>query len=257
MAKQRFRKPPTTVRFCLSAHMVHSRLNRKIERQSKNGLLLSILGVVIIVISAIKFGIPFLINLSLFLETDRAQRTAKIIQKQTVFISSPILNPIPYATNSANISISGIAQSNEKVELYINNELKDQTTSQKNGLFIFKNVTLNQGQNTIKARAEKENSQSDFSPIEIIAFANKAPSLSIESPTDKQSFSKDNSPITIRGKTDPGANITINGFWAIVQGNGDFSYQLPLTNGDNQIKVVATDTAGNKTEKDLSVSYSS
>lgn len=236
--------------------MIRSRLNRRIERQNKINFLLSTAGVIIILLSVFKFGIPMLINLSLFLEANKNTQSTKTA-RQPIFISSPILDPAPYATNSAVMSVSGIAGSSENIELYVNDELTNQTKSQKNGRFIFNNITLQQGQNTIKAKAEKNNIQSDFSQTQTINFTNRAPSLSIDSPADGQSFSKDESPIAVKGKTDPGVKITVNGFWAIVQDNGEFSYELPLTNGDNQIKVRATDSAGNATEKDLKVSFSS
>ncbi len=236
--------------------MIRSRLKRKIERQSRANLFLSIFGVIIILIFALKFGIPMLINFSLLMEAARAHKGTKTPQKQTVFVSSPIMNPIPYATNSATISISGTATSGDNVKLYINNELISQTVPKKSGTFIFNNVTLNQGENTVETKAEINNSQSDFSQAEVITYDNKTPSLSIDSPTDGQSFSKDENPILVKGKTDPGDNVTVNGFWAIVENDGTFSYRLTLTNGDNQIKVITADAAGNKTEKDLHVTYS-
>ena len=48
----------------------------------------------------------------------------------------------------------------------------------------------------------------------------------------------------------------MNEFWAIVDAGGNFSYTLPLQNGENTIKVVATDEAGNKTEYEVKVTYS-
>jgi outer membrane lipopolysaccharide assembly protein LptE/RlpB len=48
----------------------------------------------------------------------------------------------------------------------------------------------------------------------------------------------------------------VNGFWAVVDDNNNFSYTLPLQSGDNQIKIVAIDQAGNKAEKDLKVNFS-
>ena len=58
------------------------------------------------------------------------------------------------------------------------------------------------------------------------------------------------------GKTDSGVRITVNGFWAVIDENNNFSYSLPLQDGDNAIKVVAQDQAGNKAEKEIKVTYS-
>ena len=75
-------------------------------------------------------------------------------------------------------------------------------------------------------------------------------------PDNDQKFEGTDTPIRISGKTDEKAKITVNGFWAIVDSNGNFTYTMQLQAGDNQIIVVSSDIAGNKTEKDLKVSYS-
>jgi bacillopeptidase F len=84
--------------------------------------------------------------------------------------------------------------------------------------------------------------------------------LDVSSPSDGQGFNKNQvntgNTINVAGKTDQGVSVTVNGFWAVVDDNNNFSYTLPLQNGDNQIKIVAVDLAGNKTEKDLKVNFS-
>ena len=98
--------------------------------------------------------------------------------------------------------------------------------------------------------------ESDFSNTIITAFKNAPPSLSLNSPTDGQSFSKDQNIASIKGATDTDAKVTINGFWAITDSNGNFSYSLPLQNGENKIRVEAIDIAGNKAIKEIKIIYS-
>ena len=69
-------------------------------------------------------------------------------------------------------------------------------------------------------------------------------------------FEKDQSTVKVLGKTDPGVRVTVNGFWAVIDENNNFSYNLPLQNGENMIKIEAIDQAGNKTEKEIKVTYS-
>jgi bacillopeptidase F len=90
----------------------------------------------------------------------------------------------------------------------------------------------------------------------IITFKSKPPTLQIKSPTDGQSFSKDQNIAEILGTTDPHVRITINNFWAIIDEKNNFSYSLSLKDGENEIKIVALDQAGNKTEKNIKVTYS-
>jgi bacillopeptidase F len=77
----------------------------------------------------------------------------------------------------------------------------------------------------------------------------------VTSPTDGQTFAKDQGSVQVSGKTDNNVKITVNGFWAIVDDSNNFSYALPLQGGENQIKVVAEDKAGNTTQKDIKVTY--
>ncbi|MCL6096939.1 MAG: hypothetical protein M1444_04670 [Patescibacteria group bacterium] len=233
---------------------MRSRLSRRLENKSKKNILLSLLGIIILFVLLLKFGLPFLANISML--TSKNQDNGTKNPKDT-YISPPVLNPLFDATNSAEITVSGLASEKETVGLYINDELFDKVNTKEGGSFIFKNVKLDSGKNEIKARVIIDDRQkSDFSPSYTVIFNNKAPKLEVDSPTDNQSFSKDNKTIDVKGKTDPLARVTVNEFWAIVDDNGNFTYRLNLQNGDNEIKIQAIDEAGNKTEISKKVNYS-
>ena len=61
--------------------------------------------------------------------------------------------------------------------------------------------------------------------------------------------------ISVSGATDPGDSVSVNDRLAIVDKDGNFSYSLDLNSGDNKIKVVSSDPAGNQTTKELTVKY--
>lgn len=232
-----------------------SRLALRTEKRTKKTIVLASLGIIIILVLLIKFGISLLVGFSVFIAGNKNQLSASINSSDSSFVAAPVLNPLPTATNSAKIVISGQAQADRKINLYVNNDLKDSAQTDKDGKFSFEE-TLSAGDNQIQAKAEKNDKSSDFSNGFTVSFKNSAPSLSIDSPSDGQSFSKDQNNVAVKGKTDFGVSVTVNGFWAIIDENNNFSYTLPLQNGDNQIKVIATDQAGNTTEKDLKVTYS-
>jgi bacillopeptidase F len=236
--------------------MNQSRLSRTNEQRMKQRLVFTIVGTVVLLVLLVKFGIPALVNFSLFLSSGSASQSTSS-SKQSTYLTPPILNPVPTATNSASFDFSGIAQAKQLVKLYVNDTYVDSVTAKDDGSFSFKGVNLSQGQNVIKAKVKKDAQESDFSQSWTITYKNNAPSLSITQPADGQSFSgSQNATITVAGKTDPDVKITVNDFWAITDNSGNYSYNLHLQNGSNQIKVIATDTAGNKTEKDITVSYS-
>ena len=229
------------------------------EQKTKKNLFLSVLGIILILLLVFKFGIPLLINLSLFLSGSRGD--IQLEKKDPSFIAPPILSSLPQATSSASIVISGVSSKDQTIKLYINDELIDEEKTKEDGTFSFKE-DINAGENTIKAKAVVDPStgsgqvrESEFSKSITIALKSAPPSLSISSPSDGQSF-KDQNTIDVAGATDPDVRITVNGFWAITDSDGSFSYRLPLQNGENQIKILALDVAGNKTEREIKVTFS-
>lgn len=234
--------------------MRKSRLNKYSEKKTRRTILLNIIGIIIVLYLLLKFGIGLLINFSLFLSGSKDQQSS-INQKTLDYIAPPTLNPLPSATNSAKITISGSASNNSNIELFINNEKIDETIANDKSQFTFNNVLKN-GSNQIKARIIIKDKKSDFSNTINVTYVSSAPNLEISSPQDGQQFKKDQNTTNVTGKTDPGVNITVNGFWAVIDDANNFSYNLLLQNGDNEIKVVAIDQAGNKTEKTIKVNYS-
>jgi bacillopeptidase F len=232
-----------------------SRLSVKTEKRTRKTILLTSLGILIILILLIKFGVNLLVGFSVFLAGTKNQASVNLNSSSNTFITAPVLDPLPNATNSANIIISGKSQPNKTINLYINNDLKDTAQSDKTGSFLFEEI-LSTGNNKIDTKTEQDNKSSDSSNSFTVVFKNNAPSLNIDSPSDGQSLTKDQNSIAVKGKTEQGITVTVNGFWAIIDENNNFSYNLPLQNGDNQIKVIATDQAGNNTERDLKVNYS-
>lgn len=236
--------------------MKRSRLARRLEQQSKRNLLTSALGIFVVLFLLFKFGLPLLINFTLFISgLKNSPDTAS--EKSVSFVSPPVLNPLPSATNSAEVTISGSALQKQTVMLYLDGGLVGKMKVDKDANFIFEEVKLTKGTNIITARAlDEKGKESENSDQITVLFKTDPPSLVIDSPSDDQSFSKDDKTAQVRGKTDSGVKVTVNELWAITDENGNFSYQLPLRDGENKIRVVAIDEAGNKTEAEQKVNYS-
>lgn len=178
------------------------------------------------------------------------------VQKDTVYVTTPILDPTYTATHSATVDISGRIPQKFTVKLYVNDTMVDKITPEKNKTFTFKGVSLEKGSNTIQARAENDDKkESDFSNTITIDYKNDKPKLTVDNPSDGKTFSKDDNAAQVTGTTDAGNKVTVNGFWAIVDSEGKYSYNLPLQGGDNTIKITATDDAGNTTDMERKVTY--
>ena len=233
--------------------MARSRLTQRIEDQTKRNILITVIGITIILVLLWKFGVPLLATASFMLTGGKEETPTK---QKLAYVAPPTLNSTYDATNSAQVTISGISVKNATVELLVNNTKVDSTQSDETGVFSFDSVPLDHGENTIRAQTSVSDVKSELSDSLTITYRNDAPVLSIDSPSDAAQFHKDDKHVDVKGKTDGGVKITVNDFWAIVDTDGNYSYTLPLHDGDNEIKVVATDTAGNKTEKSIKVTYS-
>jgi len=235
--------------------MARSRINQRLVKQTERNLILVIVGVIVLIVLFILFGVKLLVNFSLFIEKKSDPTTSK--ESTSAVMVSPILDPLTPATNSASIDITGTAGSGKYVSLYLNGKQLKKADVKSDNTFVFRDVSLDKGENLIKVKAftDQEN-ESKFSQIETISYSNKSPSLSIDFPTDGETYHKDHNPLRVSGKTDSNIRVTINDFWAMVSDDGNYYYNLPLQNGDNEITVVATDDAGNKTTKSIKISYS-
>ncbi len=234
---------------------MQSRLTRRVEKQNKKQLYLSILGLVVFLIAIIKLGPPILALLgnAIDLISPKSQQSLDLSNAP---LQTPILDTLPPATPSSKIKVTGKSFYKEgEIELYLNDSLFKKTSVDEKGDFSFEDVTLIEGDNYIKARQTKNGKKSDYSEEKKITYIKNQPKLDINSPSDKATFKKADQEITVNGKTDPDNKVTINGFVAIVDSVGNFSYVLKLNEGDNKIKIEATNPVDMKTSKEITVSY--
>lgn len=230
---------------------MRSRIRTHIKNQSRK----SLLGIILLLIILVLFGTQLLIGFAVVLDKIKGKDEITTDAPNVKYIAPPVINPISDATNSKSIAISGYAGSQAvSVNLYLNNELVDETKPKSDKSFTFNNITLTPGENELKAKAiTKEQGESSFSQVVKIKYLNKEPILEVSYPLDGQTVKKEESPIKISGKTDPNVRVTVNDFQAIVTDYGDFSYLYSLKDGENNLKINATDSAGNKTEKEIKV----
>ncbi len=140
--------------------------------------------------------------------------------------------------------------------MFVNNKLTDITDTKNDGTFSFDGVSLSEGKNEITAKAVNEkDKESNSSEGIVVIYRAKPPSLEVYGPKGGESYHGGEKNVKVTGKTDAYAKITVNEFWAIVDAGGNFSYTLPLHDGENSIKVTASDEAGNKTENEVKVTY--
>lgn len=235
--------------------MAQSRLKYNLEKRAYHTIVLAVVGIIAIIVVLVLFGTKILIGFSTLSENFQAKSSPSDSQSKTkTYVAPPQLNPIVDATNSAQIAISGFGEQGQSIHLYRNGELVDKTTVRNDNHFKFPSISLQNGENTIKALAvTADNNKSDYSNEITVNYLSKPPEITINQPHDGQGFDRNAGPVNIEGQTDPGATVTINGFVAIVDDQGKFSYLYKLQDGDNTITAIAKDAAGNQATTTLHI----
>ncbi len=231
----------------------YSRLARKQQKDATKQTYLFIGGSIIVLLVVIFFGIKVVFGLSSVIG-ERFQKKSQIATEQKLVPTAPIFSQDFEATNSARVTVSGVTDPKTNVELFQNDESKTTGVSDDEGKFSFE-VVLIKGENKFAAQAIGDSgAKSPMSDVFPVSLLTDPPGLSITSPKDGDTVGNQLTPIT--GTTDKGAKVTVNDLFSIVDDKGNFSYGFNFSNGDNKIKVVAIDAAGNKTTKEITVKFS-
>ncbi len=234
--------------------MRSSRLRRFEERKQKRRLTLAIVGSVAIILFLGFFGLKILVGFSLFL--DKFQGTAPKEQSQTIVLP-PIIDPLPEATNSATIDVTGKGQPGLTLIVYLNEADTKKLTVADDGTFTIKNLTVSEGTNTVSAKQkdDKDNT-SDLSNVITIQVKRTPPTLDVTAPAEGATLIGEKNTVTVAGSVrDDSTSVTVNGRFVVVGSGGSFRYEHPLSEGGNTLTIVATDAAGNQTQLERRVTY--
>ena len=108
---------------------------------------------------------------------------------------------------------------------------------------------LGDGSHTIYINAKDHDGNAAVQKSVQFTVDTVAPTLNISSPADNLKTNEDT--VTVSGTTNDATSspvtLTINGDPVTVQSNGSFSKVVNLTEGDNIITIIATDSAGKST----------
>jgi hypothetical protein len=227
---------------------------REAKRNLRQAALFGLL-TIFLIFAIIFWGIPALVRMAVFVGDLRGS-SQPVEQDESLSLQPPTLYPLPEATNSAEIKISGISQSGLTIKVFLTGaDSKDILTDDQGNFSTKEKLTL--GRNEIYAvAADAKNKQSNPSDKMIVWYDNEAPSLEISQPNDGTVITEDKGKVEIIGKADSESEVLINDHLTVVDKDGNFKYTFNLSTGENKILITATDQAGNKTEKTLTVNYS-
>lgn len=235
--------------------MVSSRLSRFEEKSARHRIAIGLIGSLGILILIAVFGLKLLIGFSVLIDRIRGG-TTPIQSTQTSVLLPPVLDPLPEATNSASITVSGTAQSKDQVIVYLNAIEYKRMTVPDSGSFTFPNIPVDEGAMSVTAKLiDAKQNTSDLSTAVTTVIDRTPPKLTVDNPTDNLTVNDGTHKVTVSGITDPDMTVTINGRIAIVKSDGSFTYSLPISDGQNKVEVLSKDAAGNSTTVTRTVIY--
>lgn len=233
-----------------------SRLTRKEETRSIRKAILYGGLTFILALGLVFLGIPILIKMAVFLGNLRSS-SLPVETKDTLPPSPPVLKPSYKATNSAEIDIQGFAEPGSLVKIFLTGVSQKEIISSQDGSFSFANLRLTLGKNEIHTIAidEAGNTSQESGKLTIF-YDTTAPELEILEPPDGETFFGTKDKVDVKGKTGEETTVYINDHLVVVDREGNFQYPIALKEGENLIKVLALDEAGNETTKEITVNYS-
>lgn len=181
----------------------------------------------------------------------RVNQDKDVIPPQT-----PILSALPEATNSSSLLIEGYTEPGAALDFLINDQISVTDSAKGDGSFS-KIATLDIGSNRVQVRAADFAGNINISEVKIVVFDNKPLEVDILSPKDgSEFFGKNNQVVDIQGEVSkPDSQVIVNNSFVTTDNDGKFVHRLQLQDGTNEIKVVASDKAGNFAETKITLVY--
>ncbi len=207
---------------------------------------------IVFIFVVVKWGFPLFIRI---IAGDGA--IVKNTEVDVIPPQSPILSALPEATNGAEIIVEGYTEGGASLELNVNDVLNKTDKAKDDGFFSLV-ATLQTGTNRVQIRAIDGANNASLSEIKLVNLDKEPLVLTVSSPKDGTEYiGKNSQAVEIIGKVNkPNTQVLANNSFVDVARDGSFTHKLQLSNGDNTIKIVASDKAGNKDELDLKLIYS-
>lgn len=178
------------------------------------------------------------------------------LPKARVTLTTPSFENLPDAVNKNVITVEGYAREGDNVKLYVNGPAIGKVLVGGDNKFIFEDVQLINGRNTIFAKSvDDSGNESEKSETHVIMVDKEKPEIEIEQPNDGDTIKNLNERVFIKGSVNEEVSIRINDRLAVQKPNLDFEFLLGVEEGDVVITVEATDEAGNTEVEKIGITY--
>jgi uncharacterized protein YfaP (DUF2135 family) len=206
---------------------------------------------VVFVIVMLKWGIPFFVNIVAGKGAQKPSQVSDIIPPQ-----APMFSALPEATNSASVVVEGYTEAGAALDLLVGDKIVTTDKAKDDGSFALQ-ASLEAGANRVQVRATDLAGNVSTSEIKLINYDNKPLELTIISPKDgSEFFGKTSQVVEVKGTVNkPESSVLVNNSFAVTSKDGSFTQRFQLADGNNTIKIMASDKAGNTAEKTITLSY--
>ncbi len=231
--------------------------SKKTAKKIKRNLWISLAVAIFLVYATFAWILPSIIGgVEIVTNKFHPPRQAAQQPETNAALAPPVLN-IPYeATYSAQIDIPGYASPNSKVRLYVNDTPQDIIEVGGDGSFIFLSIDLNIGSNAIYGKSVDDKGKESLpSKTLSLLYDDEKPNLLVREPDDGKTIQGGEKKVHVDGKTDPNMTVYVNGNFVRIGSDGNFSTDIPINDGDNDIVIKAMDQAGNTTQVTRKVTY--
>lgn len=232
-----------------------SRIRRYEDRKAQKKLGVAIVGSFGLVIFLGIFGLKILVGFSVLVDKIRGNSPSSQTNQSNLLLA-PVLDPLPEATHSATLTITGKATPKTQLILYLNDSEYKKISVSDDGTFSVADIPVEEGMVRINSKlVDEKGNSSDLSNILSTIIDHKPPTLTISKPDDGAKIQDGTHKATIEGITDTESRVTINDRIVVVRGDGSFVYTIAITDGENALHIVAVDPAGNRVTNDRRVIY--
>ena len=229
------------------------------DRHLYKKLLLQSVIIISVLLIIYFWGFSFLSNINLFWQALNPRRDypANAVKNNPILPTPPFLIKLPPAVKDPKIEIRGYADPALTIKLIVNDLEMEKTATDEEGTFAFSNIPLSEGKNSIYTVAiDATGLESLPSRKAVVEFDKIPPKLEISQPGNKENFEQKEEEITVAGRVEPEIKVTINGQQIIIDQDGSFKTLYALRDGENNLVIKATDTAGNETVINRKVFFS-
>lgn len=234
----------------------YKNLSNLSEEELSKKLVLNLMGIIAVVIFVILATLVFAPKIGSFFGFFSVHRNDEG-NEITLKLNPPIISNLPESVGEDKVNITGFSVAGATIKLYVNGPEVGETVVGGDGIFTFNDIQLNNGKNTIFAKAlDGKGGESDKSQNYQIVVDKDKPDLEITSPKDGSTVRNLDKRILVEGKVNEKTSIKINDKMAILKPDLTFEFWLGVEEGDVGIKVEATDAAGNISQETIDVKYS-